>query len=487
MPRRANSLFLLAATLGLGGCGRGDDEAVRVTVIDSRAPAIVDPYAGPLSAAQSVTMEAMAQGLVRFDGRGEIAPGLAERWNVSNDGLSYIFRLASGQWSNGRKIVARDVARALNRQLRRGSRNELKDTLGAIEDIVAMTDRVIEIRLKAPRPNLLQLLAQPEFGALHGGLGGGAMVRDPSVPGKGMGLTYRFQIIDAPDLVDHALLSSASAGKAVAAYADGGSDLVLGGTVADLPVARGASLPRGSLRFDPVAGLFGLMPLRTKGPVGDTDVRRLLSQAIDRDALLAALDVPGLTPRTTILQPGLDGLSGAPVSAVPPVTGDREATLRAAGARAFGSLDRPTVRVRLPDGPGGDLLFDRLSADWGLLGLTVERAAQGGAADFALIDKVAPTSSPAWFVRAFRCGTAPVCSEDADTLMDSARAVTVPDQRAALLVQAARLLDANNAFLPLAAPIRWSLVRSSLPGFTENKVARHPLIGLKRKPSAEGR
>ena len=36
-----------------------------------------------------------------------------------------------------------------------------------------MTDRVIEIRLSAPRPNLLQLLAQPEFALSREGLGTG--------------------------------------------------------------------------------------------------------------------------------------------------------------------------------------------------------------------------------------------------------------------------------------------------------------------------
>lgn len=483
----STSLVLVVALIGLAGCERGGDEAVRVTVIDTEPPAIADPYGGPLSPAQAVAMDALAQGLVRFDGRGDIAPGLAERWNVSDDGLSYIFRLAKGEWSNGRKILARDVARALNRQLRAGSQNELKDTLGAIEDIVAMTDRVIEIRLKAPRPNLLQLLAQPEFGALHGGLGGGPMVRDPSIPGRGIGLTYRFQITDAPDLVDHALLSSAPVEKAVAAFADGESDLVIGGTVDNLPLARAAKLPRGSLRFDPVAGLFGLLPLRTTGPAGDQEIRRLLSQAIDRDALVGALEIPGLVPRTTILQPGLDGLTEVPPSPLPPIAGDRPAALRAAGARAFGALDRPTIRVRLPDGPGGDLLLGRLVADWGLLGLKVERAAKGGAADFAFLDKVAPTSSPSWFVRGFRCDIVDVCSADADTLMDSARAVTVPAQRAALFIQAARLLDAQTAFIPFAAPVRWSLVGAGIPGFTENKVGRHSLIGLKRKPNPEGR
>ena len=36
-----------------------------------------------------------------------------------------------------------------------------------------MTDRVIEIRLIAPRPNLLPLLAQPEFAILRAGQGTG--------------------------------------------------------------------------------------------------------------------------------------------------------------------------------------------------------------------------------------------------------------------------------------------------------------------------
>ena len=36
-----------------------------------------------------------------------------------------------------------------------------------------MTDRVLEIRLRAPRPNLLQLLAQPEFALVRNGQGSG--------------------------------------------------------------------------------------------------------------------------------------------------------------------------------------------------------------------------------------------------------------------------------------------------------------------------
>src|SRR5213596_949781 len=69
-------------------------------------PKLRDPALGPLPPASAVLLSNVAQGLVRFDASGNIVPGLAERWNVSDDGLSYIFRIASKNWPNGTKITA---------------------------------------------------------------------------------------------------------------------------------------------------------------------------------------------------------------------------------------------------------------------------------------------------------------------------------------------------------------------------------------------
>src|SRR6185295_15825020 len=91
-------------------------------------------------------------------------------------------------------------------------------------------------------------------------------------------------------------------------FAAGDSDLVLGGTFADLPFAQRARLPRNSLRFDPASGLFGFVPARAGTVLDEPAVRQLLSEAIDREALIAALRVPGLTARATVLEPGLDGM-----------------------------------------------------------------------------------------------------------------------------------------------------------------------------------
>jgi peptide/nickel transport system substrate-binding protein len=81
-------------------------------------------------------------------------------------------------------------------------------------------------------------------------------------------------------------------------------------------------------------------------------------------------------------------------------------------------------------------------------------------------------------VRRFRCGVAAICVEEAEQLLEQARATVDGRQRAALFLEAARLMDEAQLFIPIAAPIRWSLVSGRAPGFAENPFARHTLVGL---------
>ena len=478
----------LIATLAIAGCGGNSREMTRVGVIGPE-PTLVDTVTRPLTTGEALLRSNMAQGLVRFDERGQVVPGLAERWNVSDDGLSYIFRLQTGEWPDGRKIKAEEVARILRRQLRSASKNPLKDSLGAVSEVLAMTDRVIEIRLSAPRPFLLQLLAQPELGFVWAAQGTGpflpasaedmAVMTAGSSQKEGIFLTHRIRIPDAEDPVEKVQARGGSAARLVADFADGKIDLVLGGTVADLPIAMKAKVPRGTLRFDPAAGLFGLIPTNRSESLREVEVRRLLSRSIDRQAMVRGLNVEGLVPRATLLQSGLEGISQLeqPAWLGVPMDDQRLALVREA-QRLFGNAGRPTIRLAIPEGPGGDYLFGRLRYDWAYLGISVERAPSAASADLVWVDEVAPSSSPAWFVRRFRCGVVPICVAEADPLLAEARASFDAVQRTRLLFDAARMMDDAQLFMPVAAPIRWSLVSGRVPGFEENAFARHTLVGL---------
>src|SRR5437868_3567765 len=303
--RRALALLLWhVLVLTPVACREQPQGALKAVVIGGQ-PQLRDPSLGALTAPDAVVLQNVAQGLVSFDSSGNIVAALAERWNVSDDGLSYIFRISATKWPDGQKVTAQQVARLLKRQLAPKSRNDLKDSLGAVLDVVAMTDRVIEIQLVAPRPNLLSLLAQPEFAILRGSTGTGPFTA-VATGGRGGELRLSREITNGDDEEpqrEEILLAGASAADTIRDFAAAKLDVVLGGTFADLPLTRAVKLARNALRFDPASGLFGLVPAKAGGPLDKAEVRHLLSQAMDRGNFVGALGVPSLGARATLLEP----------------------------------------------------------------------------------------------------------------------------------------------------------------------------------------
>src|SRR4051794_24080520 len=114
--RALATAFLAALALAAGACRDNHQGAPRVLVIGGE-PKVRDPALGPLAAPDAVLLASVGQGLVSFDASGNIVGGLADRWYVSDDGLSYIFRIAETSWPGGRKITAQQVARILKRSI----------------------------------------------------------------------------------------------------------------------------------------------------------------------------------------------------------------------------------------------------------------------------------------------------------------------------------------------------------------------------------
>jgi len=463
------ALFAAGALLLLGGgCAREETGPVGVSAIGG-APAIADPNRAPLDAPSAFLIEASAQGLVRFDADGEIEPALAQSWIVSDDGLRYTFRLRRTEWAGGGKVTAQQVVARLRSVLGRASRNPLKPIFGVVRQIEAMTEEVLEITLRAPRTNFLQLLAQPELAVLAGTRGTGPYLANPQ-PEGGFLLSLPIpEEEEAPEEPPIALRGE-PASAAVARFMAGGSDLVVGGTAGDLPLVRAADPAAAVLQFDPVAGLFGLVFQRTDGPLAEPAARRALAMALDRDAMVAALGVPGLLARVSLLPPGLEEV---PQPAAPDWTAV-PLVVRRQEARTLTASEAPLrLTVAMPEGVGYRLVFAYLRRDWRAIGVETERVAPDADADVRFIDRVAPATMTAWYLRHFTCELNRLCSAQADQALAAARETPSVPERRALLAKADALMTEAVLFVPIAAPVRWSLVSPRITGFRRNVFGRH--------------
>lgn len=470
----------LLPLLILAACGRSEDEGpIRVSVIGG-PPTLVDPNRKAPDATQSVLLGAVAEGLVSYDETGRVAPALAQRWIVTSDGLSAIFRLRDVSWPEGSQISTDEVTRRLRAMLASPSRNPLRTAFDSIEELNPTTPEVIEFRLRTPRPPLLELLAQPEAVMLSrtlqstgpymitGRTGDTVTLAPRQIKGRGAPYDVR--------------LTGESAAKAILRFRDGGSDLVLGGTYLHWPLLPIAEVRDRSIRFDPVDGLFGLAVAKQEGFLANAANREVLGMAIDRDAILAEIGAPGWLGVLTVL-PQRFRSNADP--AMPPWTRFDlpgrivEARRRMAMWREAYPNEPIQVRLYLPVGPGSNLIYGRLAADWRAVGIeTVRTSAED--ADLRLVDQVAPAGSAVWYLNGVACPSPTACSRDAVEALISARAAESLTERGTQLAVADRAIAGSGLWIPLARPLRWSLVSPRLNLFRENARARHPLSLLRR-------
>ena len=479
----------LIALLALAACdNREDDGVVDVAFIGSPEDAFEQGLRiGP--AAQHIR-GATHQGLVRMNSDGQVVPAIAERWIVTDDGKSYIFRITEFDLPDGSRLTANSVRDSLVRTLSRLEGTSLGLDLAKVADVRAMTGRVVEIRLKSPMPGLLQLLAQPELG-----IGGEFARTGPMVaartedavtlevmPPEQRGLppqqdweerlrSIRFQSVDAQ--------------AAAQGFAQNQYDLMLGGRMQDLPLASTSTFARASVRLDSAIGLLGFDVVRREGFLASSENREAIALAIDRGAIASALSIEGWNASYRIVPDDLPTAVAQAPARWEGLSLDQRRTRAAQRAAAWTSANgrAPGISIALPDGPGSDILFERLKADLGQVGIAAQRSENRRSADLVLRDRVARFAGSRWFLNQFNCKVSPqVCSEDVDFLVSLSVDAQSPDEEASYLIEAEQSLTSLNYYIPLGAPIRWAQVRSDVEGFSENPWAFHPLFPLTRAP-----
>lgn len=172
-------VMAMLVTLGVG-CGKsgskGNEQTLRYAL--EAEPSTLDP-AKSTAIPESLVELQIFEGLTRLDAKDQPVPGVAEKWEVSPDGMKYVFNLrANAKWSNGEPVTARDFEFAWKRALSPEFASENAYMLFPIKNaqaynekkvgadqvgIKAVNDHTLEVTLEKPTAYFLGLAAFHAF------------------------------------------------------------------------------------------------------------------------------------------------------------------------------------------------------------------------------------------------------------------------------------------------------------------------------------
>ena len=107
-------------------------------------------YGGDITV-QGAIFERLLQ--VNADGT-ELRPGLAESWDVSDDGLVYTFHLRDAKFSDGTTVTADDVVYSYTR-LRDSPDSAFPSVFHLVEMLEALDSKTVRMSLRSPSPGFL--------------------------------------------------------------------------------------------------------------------------------------------------------------------------------------------------------------------------------------------------------------------------------------------------------------------------------------------
>jgi peptide/nickel transport system substrate-binding protein len=149
---RSLLLGVASAALIAGSALAKDD----ITVALQLEPPHLDPTSAAAGAIDSVLYSNVFEGLTRFMGDGSIVPGLAESWDISDDGLTYTFKLHDGvTFHDGTTMDAEDVKFSLDRARAEDSVNAQKGLFAGIADVAVVDPLTVKVTLSEPNGNFL--------------------------------------------------------------------------------------------------------------------------------------------------------------------------------------------------------------------------------------------------------------------------------------------------------------------------------------------
>ncbi len=278
----------------------------------------------PMRSTSSGNIEVYFQlysGLMRRNSQtGELEPALADRWEVSPDGLTYTLHLHDARFSDGSPITAEDVAFSLNR-VHSDKQSVYPAGLSAVDTVTAADQKTVLIKLKWARSSFLQNLAAFNMGIVSKSdvekQGDKAFTSDPVTsgpyivkqwkPNEGIELRPNPHYWRAghpkSDATIH-FLETSSAETRIAMLRAGTVDAVR--SVPWANIAELKKLPSIVVRMESSGVIYEVLLNHKREPFSDMKARQAAAYAIDNKAMTAALTYGYARPANTTLPDGFD-------------------------------------------------------------------------------------------------------------------------------------------------------------------------------------
>lgn len=529
-PRVLRNVFVAGvAVLALASCSKGPARApcpegkVCLQYGNTTEPATLDPHTSTGTWEDRIQSD-MFMGLTQSAADGSTIPGVATSWDVSADGLTWVFHLRESFWSDGKPVTADDFVFSLRRVLDPKTASEYAALLFLIKGAQPINDGkapvetlgvraidplTLEIKLEHPAPYLAELAKHhvlypvPKHVVLKEG---DAWIRPGKMVSNGPYLLADWKLGDYVKAVRNPRFFEADklcideiryypttdAISAERRVASGELDLNT-----DMQSNRIAFLRKkmpGYVRTNTYLGTtyiaFNNNPKTGYKPFRDRRVRQALAMSIDREFITDRLFRGGQKPAATMVPPGVANYR--PVK--PPYWFDwplerRQAEARKLLAAAGYGPDHPLkVEIKHRNTPDPMLYMPAVQADWKAIGVKVTLAQQETqiayadyrARAFQVADAawVADYNDATSFLDLQRSWYGPQNYGDYnnpayDALM--AKADNEPDaaKRAAYMADAEHMMLEDAPIAPVYFYINKNLVSPRVTGWVDNLVDHH--------------
>lgn len=508
---------LLAALATVGGGARAE---VVLRIGNEGEPETLDQHRTSV-VTESRILKDMYEGLTVYAADGEVVPGVAESWEISDDGRTYLFTIREdARWSNGDPVTAEDFVFSFRRILTPETGAKYANILYPIGNAEAVNtgemtpdalmaravdERTLEVVLEAPTAYFLEQLTHqtglpvhPASVEAHGDdfvrprniVTNGAFVLEEQVPQGHIRLARNPEYHAADEVFFDAVMYLPYEDRSAGLRAFRAGELDVYRDVPSDQIQWMRENLADEFRVAPWLAVYYYAIAAYKPPFDDARVRQALSMAIDRETLVEQITASGELPAYSLVPPGVHNYEAQPVEWAEVPYAERVEQAQALLAEAGFGPDNPlSLEIRYNTSENHRKVAIAIAAMWEPLGVDVSlfntdiathyaHLRDRGDFDVARAGWIADYNDAQNFLFLLEADNvgfnyARYDNPAFDDLMKQAEAEVDWEARRALLQEAERILMADQPYIPIYHYVSQNLVSSRVQGWEDNIVDVH--------------